>query len=247
MLRHNGPMAQRLKFDLTGRTFGSLRVVRRDSGKDRWECVCACGRTVWAESWNLRHYQRTCAACRPSPGLRTFKHGHNRRVQRTPEYRAWLHLRNRCLNPSDNAYAHYGAIGITVCQAWQASFDAFLADMGLRPSSAHSIDRINPWGHYEPGNCRWATPREQAENKRNTRWITFEGMTRTLRQWEEALRWPRHALNSRLGKGWSEARALTTPYTPRGGAASPGWTVSADPFQSPPPLLESRLLPLPAV
>lgn len=86
-----------------------------------------------------------------------------------PEYRVWVGMLARCLNPSTSAFPRYGGRGITVCEEWQADFANFYHDMGPRPSPRHSIDRINNDGPYAPNNCRWATPDVQAKNKSKTR------------------------------------------------------------------------------
>lgn len=108
------------------------------------------------------------------PSRRT--HGHsfvNGRA--TPEYDAWSSMKRRCLNPGAANYARYGGRGIMVCDRWASSFENFLADMGLRPSASHSLDRINNDGNYEPANCRWATNREQFRNKSTNHYVTYAG------------------------------------------------------------------------
>lgn len=90
---------------------------------------------------------------------------HRHGMSRSAEYRIWQGILNRCLNKNVKFYRRYGGRGITVCDAWRHDFQKFYRDMGPRPSPRHSIDRINNDGNYEPANCRWATPAQQAANK----------------------------------------------------------------------------------
>jgi hypothetical protein len=112
-------------------------------------------------------------------------------------------------------YKNHAGKGISVCQRWQTDFLTFLADMGQRPSPEHSIERIDGKKGYEPGNCRWATAKEQARNKCNNRIIEFRGEKRCLAEWAEILGLSYSCLKIRLKK-WSIERAFTTPPIPVG-------------------------------
>jgi len=120
-------------------------------------------------------------------------------------------MRERCANPRSRSYADYGGRGIGVCERW-AKFENFLADMGERPSRAHSLDRFpNADGNYEPGNCRWATPTKQARNRRNNKVLAFGGKSMCIAEWAEVVGINRLTLQRRLRLGWSIESTLTTP------------------------------------
>lgn len=153
--------------------FGHLQVLSygRHRGQGAWRCECACGTILFVMSGSLRSGRSKSCGCPlrwEATSRQRSEHGHRRHLGRgtTPEYRAWTHLRARCSNVNDRAYANYGGRGITVCAAWDADFRAFLADVGLRPGPSYSLDRIDVNGHYEPGNVRWATRRQQSLNRR---------------------------------------------------------------------------------
>jgi hypothetical protein len=130
-------------------------------------------------------------------------------VNKTPGYKTWSMMRNRCRNPRAQNFKYYGGRGITVCERW-ASFANFITDMGPPPSRAHSIDRIDNDGNYVPGNCRWATQSQQTRNARRSRMVTFDGMTKSLMQWAEDLSMPYTMLHQRLTTlKWSVERAFT--------------------------------------
>jgi hypothetical protein len=101
----------------------------------------------------------------------------------TAEYKTWQGIRQRCENPNDPGFSRYGGRGIVVCERWRASFENFFADMGLRPSSKHSIERVDNDNDYAPSNCRWATAKEQQWNKSNSTTFTIGGETKTFAGW----------------------------------------------------------------
>lgn len=144
---------------------------------------------------------------RTKHGHATGRRGHTRV---TPEYEAWKSMLARCERPSADRYECYGGRGIRVCDAWH-KFEAFLADVGLRPSDEYSIGRIDNDGHYEPGNVRWETRGDQARNKSNNRQLTHEGRTMCIAAWAEIVGIESARIASRLHRGWSVSDALTRP------------------------------------
>lgn len=125
-------------------------------------------------------------------------------------YRTWHNVKNRCRTKSAEMYKKYGSRGITYCHRWE-NFPAFLDDMGLPPSMKHSIDRINNDGNYEPSNCRWATTCTQSRNKRTSRLIEVDGITRTLAEWMEHYEIKFGITYDRLSRGWPPKLAFETP------------------------------------
>lgn len=132
-------------------------------------------------------------------------------MDRSPEQRAWIGMRQRCLNPNKREYPHYGGRGITVCKEWLSSFEAFFAHVGPRPSPKHSLDRIDVNGNYEPGNVRWATQKEQIENTRVVRLVTLNGKTQSISAWEREMGLSRGQVRSREKAGWNLEQAILTP------------------------------------
>lgn len=134
------------------------------------------------------------------------KHGESR----TPLYGVWSAMKRRCYNPNDRCFYLYGGRGITVCDRWRYNYLYFKADMEAMPTPQHSLERINCDGNYEPSNCTWATAKEQANNRRNTRTFTFNGETLNVRQWSERTGINYPALYKRLCiKGYPIKDALT--------------------------------------
>jgi hypothetical protein len=200
--------------DLTGQKFGRLTVIERSvSGKHgnaRWLCRCDCGGQKTARSGHLIQGRTKSCGCLNAEmsSQRKFKHG----CTNTPEFIAWVHIKQRCYNKKDKRYDDYGGRGIKVCDRWLKSFDFFLEDMGLRPIDCSSIDRIDVNGNYEPDNCRWANQTTQANNTRSNRRIEFNGLSLTVSEWGRATGIKSSVIRDRIDRyGWTIEEALTKP------------------------------------
>lgn len=139
---------------------------------------------------------------------------HGRTGRGDPTYVSWQAMKTRCLNPNSDQYPAYGGRGIGIAPAW-LDFEGFLADMGERPPGT-TLDRWpNVDGSYAPGNCRWATMREQENNKRNNVLFEHDGKTQTVAEWARESGVPYQTLRKRLDAGWSVHQALTQPIAQR--------------------------------
>lgn len=192
------------KTNWAGVTQGKLTVLR-EVGKNKqgsilWECTCSCGAIVTKSGDSLKKGIKSCStACGvvDSNKARTT-HGQASNGKPTKVYQTWVGIRHRCNNPNHPKFARYGGRGITVCDEWKDDFTAFYQHVGEPPTPKHTLDRINNDLGYAPGNVRWATRKEQANNRSTNVWLEVEGQRKTLAQWAEILSMDYDTLFSRI-------------------------------------------------
>lgn len=212
------PISKAYNFiDLAGQKFGRLTAVRYGYFSRRsqsWECVCDCGAVTEASSNALRTGRHRSCGCEAheKTAARSTKHGwasnSARRDGKPPgEYSVWATMLARCRNPAAVGYEKYGALGVSVCERWY-SFACFIEDMGPRPTSRHTIDRIDNDGNYEPENCRWATYTQQARNKSNNVLATIDGLTLTMKAWSEKLPFAYQTAIAYVGQGMTPEESV---------------------------------------
>lgn len=202
--------------DLTGTKYGRWFVIAyagRISGNEaQWYCECECGVLRTVRGAALRKGESKSCGCWAVEVTSHLMLTHG--MRHTSEYEAYARAKQRCNDPNHDKYPYYGGRGI---EFRFTSFQEFYAELGDKPSPKHSIDRYpnNTDGHYETGNVRWATPKQQAGHKRNNHLLTLNGRTQILADWSRELNIPHTTILRRLKRGWSEASALSTPYIPR--------------------------------
>lgn len=204
--------------DITGQDFGRWHVESYAGGtgnKRSWNCVCTCGTRRVVQGRTLIYGGSTSCGCSHQEAVST--HGH----YGTRVYRIWQGMKTRCGNATHRHYRNYGGRGVKVCDRWAASFEAFLSDMGEPPTRHHTIDRYpDKDGNYEPGNCRWATAKQQGRNTRKNRNLTHDGQTLTVTEWAERIGLPAPTLYSRIRRGLSVHLVLSPIVDPARSAAS---------------------------
>lgn len=205
--------------DLTGQKFGKLLVVRRSEKRTKamkamFDCVCDCGNQKTVTGRNLVSGASQSCGCGVAKSAveRFTKHGRTKH----PMYSRYNSMMARCYDEKNWEYANYGGRGITVCDRWVDSIDNFIADMGEPPTKEHSIDRVDNDKGYSPENCRWATKKQQSENRRVTYMFTMNGVTKSAADWSRDLGMTKKGVLFRIASGWSLEAALTTPKTPKG-------------------------------
>lgn len=202
--------------NLTGQIFGRLTVgdrhpVKNKQGGYRWNCKCICGNLVIVTGSLLKFGNSKSCGCilkenTIKRNIANAIHGMTDSI----EYSSWGSMKDRCNTITNKDYVNYGGRGIKICEEWNNSFENFYRDMGPRPNKKHSIERINVNGNYEPSNCKWATSKEQSNNRRTNRRISYKDETLTLKQLSEKYNVPYTVLKSRMALKWSIERAITT-------------------------------------
>lgn len=203
----------------TGDRFGRLTALETikpinypsQTGTAR-ECRCDCGTVKFFATGALTSGNTKSCGCLNSEvrAVKSVTHGYAKgSTNRTRIYRIWRGMLDRCNNKNIPIYRHYGARGIAVCERWH-TFENFLTDMG-EPAPDQSIDRLNNNGNYEPGNCAWATKKQQARNRRSNVLWTYNGQTKTHAEWCEIIGISPSTLVARIWKGWSSEEIVKTP------------------------------------
>lgn len=175
-----------------------------------WLFQCDCGNTKVSRLYDVKRGKINSCGCIHKKQLAernkaNAKHGYFG----TATYNSWSGIIDRCCNPNSNNYRMYGGKGILMCERWRTSFENFLEDMGERPFGT-SIDRIDVFGNYEPGNCRWADSKTQARNRSNNIRYEYDEQNLTLAEWSEIIGIKADTLNCRIKRqGWSVEEALT--------------------------------------
>ena len=203
----------KIKNDIIGRKFGRLIVLERTTKNNRgyYKCLCDCGNTVTVRADKIKDGSANSCGCytrdRAKNGDLRRTHGkHGTRL-----YRIWQSMKARCNIKTIPAYENYGGRGITVCQEWENDFQVFY-DWAMANGYADnlSIDRKDVNGNYEPSNCKWATRKEQQNNRRNNHLLTYNGVTKTASEWAESVGISADTILRRVKDGWNVERAITT-------------------------------------
>lgn len=195
-----------------GRTFGRLTAIEY-VGRTKWKCQCSCGNTTTVNAIRLKNGTTSSCGCFRKERARKLRltHGYGKRGGEGTAWSSWHSMMARCNNPKMSGYHNYGGRGISVCKKW-FQFLSFLADMGDRPDGK-SLGRIDNNGHYCKSNCRWETRIEQGSNRRDNRFVTAIGLTKTVAEWERYKGVKTHVILRRLNKGWSDEDAVNKPMT----------------------------------
>lgn len=190
--------------DLTGRRYGRLIVIRRGPNQGKrvmWLCKCDCGTEKVIGGQDLRNGKTKSCGCFLSEATsQRNRDNATHRETGSRLYRIWRGMKARCYYKKQFEYERYGGRGITVCEEWRTSYETFRDWALSNDYKSHlTLDRINTNGNYEPDNCRWATYKEQCNNRTNNRLIEFNGDIKTISQWSDTFGLSRYQTIKKLG------------------------------------------------
>lgn len=208
------------RINMLGVRQGKLTVIkyagRNKHNEATWLCKCDCGKEIVVRGGHLREGQKACQQCAL---IEKNKSSAKHHMSRSKLYNTYYAMLKRCYTPSCASYGRYGGRGISVCDEWRNAENGFLNFAKWANSHGYSedlsIDRIDVDKGYSPDNCRWVTMAEQASNRSNTPFVTYNGETHALSEWAKKLDIPRKNLYCRLKSGWSVDRAFSTPVKGR--------------------------------
>lgn len=199
--------------DLAGQRFGRLTVIGREGtvyGQASWLCSCSCGKQTVVRGHSLRNGDTHSCGCLAAEqaSARLKKHGKTH----AKLFSVWSGMLARCYKTWHKSFEAYGGRGVAVCEEWQQDFMSFYTwahENGYRDTL--TLDRINNDGNYEPSNCRWATPREQGNNRRTNTFVTINGESKTIANWAREYAIMPDTIYGRIRRGWDAEAAVLTP------------------------------------
>lgn len=204
--------------DINGNRYGRLTVSKKIQDAPKWECICDCGKIITARGTDLRRGMvKSCGCLKKETSANNGRSQTTHGLKNTRLYKEWISMKTRCYNQNSPSYADYGGRGIEVCEEWRNDFLTFFKwamATGYDTSATRgvcTIDRKDNDGHYSPENCKWSTNREQQNNKRNNRRLTYNGQTKTIPQWADEVGLSASTIHNRISRGWTTERALTEP------------------------------------
>lgn len=204
--------------NLLGQKFGRLVVIERAEnnkhGQTRWKCKCDCGKFTVVAASDLKNGKIKSCGClsHELTAKRSTKHG----LRYTPNYKRWLHIKDRCLNPHNKDFNRYGGRGIKIYEEWVDDFKAFHDYVSILPhfgEKGYSLDRIDNDGNYEPNNLRWATKKQQANNREVKSVIEFNGEKFTLKQIAKKIGIGLSSIHRRIKRGDTMQELFRPPRT----------------------------------
>ena len=201
--------------DLTGARYGFFTVVERAKNqgkKPMWLCKCDCGKMKEVRADSLKSGAIKSCGCYQKEQLKGNSRAATHGKRKTRLYSIWEHIKQRCFNETNNEFHLYGGRGVTMCDEWRNSFEAFYEwAMANGYADNLTIDRIDNNGNYEPSNCRWATSQTQANNRRNNHLITYNNETHTIAEWARITGLSARKIYDRYVRGkWSAEKTLET-------------------------------------